>query len=239
MKNSAENNAGFSLFSINEHRLSIGLLVLLLLAGAGYGIWLALSPLFPAIASAATTVSRNKIGDVHYGDSEWPEAITVYREILEDDPDNGLVILKVAAALDNQLSEKWKQYGDLEIAPDSEATPEANKILAEEATLFQAAVDGWNQLLDNARYRRHAMERVVCLHSLRFRKLNDSASADQAIALLEDMFSKGITTKDGLLRTRSLIPLRDHRQFSRLVREERRISNLSGSGYRNEPGLNY
>jgi hypothetical protein len=74
---------------------------------------------------------------------------------------------------------------------------------------------------------------------LRFRKLNDSASADQAIALLEDMFSKGITTKDGLLRTRSLIPLRDHRQFSRLVREERRISNLTGTGYQNEPGLNY
>lgn len=235
MKNSAENKAGFSLFSINEHRLSIGLLVLLVLAGAGYGIWLAVSPLLIQVASAETTVSRNQIGDVHYGDSEWPEALKVYREILDDDPDNGLVILKIAAVIDNQLAEKWAQHESLEIEPDTEPTAAAKAILSEEATLFKSAVDGWNELLDNARYRQRAMERVACLHSLRFKKLNDDAMADQAIALLDEMFSKGYTTNQGLLRTRSLVPLRDHRQFSRLVREERRISNLSGMSYQNDP----
>jgi tetratricopeptide (TPR) repeat protein len=239
LKNSAENKAGFSLFSINEHRLSIGLLVLLLLAGAGYGIWLAVSPLLPESASTEKNVSRNQIGDIHYGDNEWTEAIKVYREILDDDPENGLVILKIAAVLEKQLAEKWAQYDGLAIEPENDPTDAAKAILAEEATVFQSAVDGWNKLLDNARYRHRAMERVACLHSLRFKKLNDDAMADQAIALLEDMLSKGLTTSQGLLRTRSLTPLRDHRQFSRLVREERRISNLNGTSYQNDPGSGY
>ncbi len=224
LKNSVETKAGFGLSSIDEHRLSLGLLAMLLLAGVGYGIWIAVSPLLPFIAAKENPGSRNRNGDSHLGKSEWPEAISIYRKILEDDPDNGYVILKIAVANDNQLTEKWEEYEKL--ASNTVDSKKVNLVLDQENQLFQSAFESWSGLLDNARYRRRAFERLACLHSLRSKKLNHPEDADKAIAMLDEMLKRGCTTYRGMNQTQDLTPLRDHRQFSRLVREETRIKNL-------------
>jgi len=94
--------SGFSLSSINEHRLSIGLLMLLLLVGAGYGIWLLMSPFLPASA-VAKTISRKELAHAHCRAKRWDDAIPIYREMLKDDPENGFAIQRLAWIQQNKI----------------------------------------------------------------------------------------------------------------------------------------
>lgn len=236
MKNSAETESnsgrsdsekqdsgksGFSLFSIDEHRLSVGLLAMVLLAGTGYGLWMVVSPFLPAVISAQVAESRNQIGDKHRNDGEWNDAISVYNEMLEDDPDNGLVILKVAASWDNQLTELWDELEKIkETNPEVEISEQS---LAEESRLFEQSTKFWTQLLDNARYRTRSYIRLACLHSLRSRQLDAPQEKDKAIAVLEEMLENGCVTRQGVQKIEALIPVRDHKRFSNVVLEEKRM----------------
>ena len=70
---------------------------------------------------------------------------------------------------------------------------------------------------------------------MRYGRQNDPAEADRAIAALEFMFGEGQETTNGLWRTRAMIPLREHPEFSRLVQEERSLSN----NYRGLPSYGF
>ncbi|QEG20736.1 hypothetical protein [Mariniblastus fucicola] len=224
MKNSAEIKSGFSLFSIDEHRLSSGLLALLLLGGLGYLIWLVVAPFLPASVATPITESRNQIADSHFEDSDWDKAVSVYNQMLKDDPDNGFVILKIAKARHNELLEKWKECE--KVSDVSSVENEAMEtILAEEEVLFNQVILAWSRLFDNARYRRRCYERVACLHSMRFAKLKYEDESEKAIAALEEMLKHGCTTEYGIRQTRQLYPLATHRRFAHLVLEEQRIWN--------------
>ena len=227
MRNSVETESsspekrGFSLFSIDEHRLSLGLLALTLLAGAGYGIWLVLSPFLPNSIAAEVTESRNQIADTHYRNKDWTSAISVYNEMLEDDPDNGFVLLKTSTAWANRLAVKWDEITKLrEANPDAEFSEE---FLADELRIFEQTTKSWTKLTDSARYRRQAFERIASLHSLRSQRMNDPDELDKAIAVLQEMFENDCTTLRGIKDTQSLRPLRSYKRFSNLVLEEQRL----------------
>ena len=221
MKNSAETKSGVSLFKIDEHRLSLGLLVMLLIAGAGYGLATVISPMLPA-AAKESVVSRNQIGDDHYGKEDWPEAIAVYSEMLVDDPDNGYVTMKMALAMDNHWVDTWNEYGKF-ISKNNDASL-SKEMLETEAERFDAATSSFNRLLDNARYRRQSYVRLACLHATRSRIHDDAAEADKAVAYLTEMIEDGLTTSRGIKSTPRLKPLAKHPEYSRLVKEEGQLT---------------
>jgi len=195
-----------------------------LLAGIGYGLWMIASPLLPDVIAAEATESRNQIGDVHLKNGEWLNALSVYNEILEDDPDNGYVIWKIALSWQNQLWEKWG-----ELAKFREANPGAEfseQILADESHLFEQATKFWAQLLDNARYRQRAYERLAIFHSLRSQRINAPKEIDKAIAVLEEMLENGCITSKGVREIEALIPVSGHKRFSNVYFEEKRLRAL-------------
>lgn len=245
MKNSAETNSGsidtdssvpdsgktgFSLFAIDEHRLSVGLLVLLLLAGVGYGLWVVMSPFLPAsVASLSASTSRKEIADKYFDAKEWNDAIQIYGQMLEDDPDNGFATQRLALARERQMFGIWSEYKDAGGASDGD--PEVIKeLLDEESGFCKAATRRWNELLDNSRYESLAYERLATIYSLRSKHLNKPKDAEKAVQILDTMFDNGHTTSKGLAFMSRFRPLRDHPEFKRLERDEKRNSNFEIDG---------
>ena len=236
MKNSEETSSGFSLFSIDEHRLSVGLLVLFLLSITGYGIWLAIAPFLPQKAVVVSGESRKAVAEEHFKGQDWNRAIEVYSEMLRDDSENGYAALGIANTWEAQLQAKWKEYSTV-----SSTTGSANageEILTEESRLFEVTVNSWNRLLDNARFQRHAYMQLARLHCTRFTYRQSEEELEEAIEVLDEMLQKGLITSSGINQPFDLKPLANHPEFPRLVREEEKISNLdSGPSYfRRRPG---
>ena len=84
MKSSAETKSGFKLPSIDEHRLSVGLLALIVLTAAGYGIWLAIASFLPQSVAGKGKESRREIADSHFRSRDWSKSVELYREMLTD-----------------------------------------------------------------------------------------------------------------------------------------------------------
>lgn len=235
MKNSAEtssgsSSSGFSLFSIDEHRLSVGLLVLFLLSITGYGIWLAIAGFLPEKAVVETHVSRKAIAEEHYKNQDWNKAVEVYGDILRDDPENGYAARGIAIAWEDQLEVKWKEYETVNSRTGSVSASE--KILNEESRLFKVTTNSWNRLLDNARYQREAYIRLAVLHCSRSTVLRSNDQLEEAVRILEEMFQKELATSLGISKHGDLKPLQDHAEFARLEREENRILYQNpGSGH--------
>lgn len=226
MKNSAETKTGFSLFSINEHRLSIGLLSVFLIGAVCYGVWLLISPMLPEVF-AGKAVSRTQTANTYYRNRQWDKSIGIYNEILADDPENGFAILAISMASERKLYSKWTRYNSLVEKSADADTVEA--VLAEEAIVFDQAINSWKGLFDHARYRARGMERIACLHSLRFSKLKDAAELELAFDALESMFDAGYVTARGMYNTRQLTPLKGYEEFRRLAKLETRLSNSKDS----------
>jgi len=215
--------SGFSLFSIDEHRLSLGLLILVLTSAAGYGCWLAISPLLPASATAAT-VSRKELANSHFDSEKWNDAISIYRQMLEDDPDNGFVIEKIATARERQLFEKWQELENVGSTTGNSSA--YDEIRDAEAMLFEAAITRWSGLLDNSRFQRRAYIQLASLHSFRSKVIDDPKEVEKAIDVLKKMFGNGIATRMGIGNMKSFEPLRNHPEFKRLVEDEESHSNF-------------
>lgn len=216
---------GFSLFAIDEHRLSVGLLVLLLLSAAAYGLWMVMSPFLPASVASFSNVSRKEQAEIHYGAKEWNDAIQIYRQMLVDDPDNGFATQRLALARERQMFAKWTQYKDIGKS-DGSNSENVDELLSEESAFCEAAIDRWNELLDNARYERLAYERIATIYSLRSKYMDKPEDIEVAIQALDTMFENGHTTTRGLAFMARFRPLRDHPEFSRLVRDEESNSNF-------------
>ena len=234
MKNSAETNAnphtlgivdpkseksGFSLSSIDEHRLSIGLLILVLLVGAGYGIWTLMVPLLPESA-VAKTVSRKEQALAYCKDRDWNNAIPLYREMLKDDPENGYATQRLALIRETQLFANWREIRKINKSEDS-AGPSV-EILDDEAELFEFSIQRWRELRDNTRYRRLAYERIASLHAYRSSQIDAPEEIDRAVKALKEMLDKGLVTSKGIENSDPFLDLQDHPNFQRLVRDEKR-----------------
>jgi len=227
LKNSAETNSGYSLFSIDEHRLSVGLLALVLLAAMGYGVWLAISPFIPKSAEVEASQSRSRLADSHFKLQEWTKAVEIYNQILKDDPENGYAVFQIATAWESQLLEKWQQYSGLESTTGSASASE--ELLAEETRAFGAVVNNWSKLLDNARFQRHAYERLASLHCTRSTYRDSKEELDKAVLVLDEMLKKGFMVSPNIKGRSDLAPLVRHPEFNRLVQEEKNISNLDSN----------
>ena len=232
MKNSAESKSGFSLFSIDEHRLSVGLLVLLLLSASGYGIWVAMAPFLPSTARVESKTPRKEIANAHFASKEWSDAIQILQEMLEDDPDNGFAIQRLALARERQAVDKWNQFKELGATTGNSNA--GNEILAEESVFFEAAIARWSDLLDNARYERTAYERLASIHARRAKSLGDPEDIEKAIEVLDAMFKNGHTTSRGIGPMRSFVALKDHSEFNRLKLDERRNFELNSQSSRKQ-----
>jgi hypothetical protein len=198
-------------------------LVVLLLVGLGYGAWLAISPFLPESAANERTVSRVEIGDDHLEDEEWLEAIAVFREMLEDDPDNGFAVRKIAHAWERQLLEKWEAVEKLDSTTGSASV--ARNLRKEEDRMFKLTVNSWYELLEHGRYRSRAYQRLASLHSLRYMKLGDKAEFERAFDVLEEMLEQECFTERGIYKIRALSPLHSDERFRSLANEEYRLSN--------------
>ena len=221
MKNSAETSSSFSLFSIDEHRLSVGLLVLFLLAITGYGLWLGIAPFLPEGTIVESGVPRKTIAESHVESEDWDKAIEVYNEILRDDSENGYAALGVAKTWEAQLQGKWEDYARVSSTTGSASA--GDEILAEESQLFKTTTDSWNRLLDNARYQGEAYKRLAGLHCSRARVRKSKDELDEAVDVLDAMFEKGLTYSSGIEQRGDLRLLRNHSEYPRLVAEENKI----------------
>lgn len=234
---SDSNDRQRSLFPINEHRLSIGLLALLILIALGYGVWMAMSSFLPESTAATTNgVSRKETANAHYEAEEWDDAVSVYLTMLEDDPDNGFATQRLAYSHENQVYKLWLKLR--EIKKKSENTDLEQEILAEEPQYFQAALQRWNSLLDNSRFARNAYERIASLHSLRAKYIGGPNDADHAVEILDEMFKKGYTTSNTIGLMGAFRPIKSHPQFERLVNEEQMNLHSSKRGmFFRQPGM--
>lgn len=230
MKNSVETSSSFSLFSIDEHRLSVGLLVLFLLCITGYGMWLVIAMFLPEDSVVASGESRKAIAEEHFKNEDWNKAIEIYSEILRDDPENGFAAQEIATTWQAQLQGKWKEYETV-----SSTTGSANagdEILAEESRLFKVTANSWNRLLDNARYQQEAYERLVVLYCGRSTIRKSKDELEEAVSILKEMYQKGLVTSPLIGKRSDLNPLQNHAEYPRLVREQEKISNQrSGPSY--------
>ena len=221
LKNSVETRATASRFKISEHQLSLGLLALLLLAAVGYGIWLAVSPFLPKDPSREPGISRLQEGVKLFETGQWPKAIDAYHEMLVSDPDNGFATELLAVACERRWRQNWAEVSRLGRSTGN--TNAARRFLEAEEEYFLMAKDNFEKLLEHARYRNRAYERLASIYGFRFSMNKNSEDADRAIGFLEEMIDNAMTTSDGIRRNHDLMLLSDHRSFSRVVQEENRI----------------
>ena len=224
MKSSAETKSatgnGFKLSSINEHRLSVGLLVLLLLCGAGYLIWLGIASFIPE-AGVMPKESRRQIAEKHVEEGDVESAVEVYNAMLKDDPENGFAAVRIAQTWQNELIDTWGLYSNL--SQNTGNARAADELLKEENRMFKLTIEGWERLRDNARYQRNAYEQMACLHGRRSIVIDSSKDVEKAVTVVKEMLGNGLTTGLGISKTNDLRPLRDHPDFAKLVAKESRI----------------
>lgn len=219
MKSSAATKSGFKLPAINEHRLSVGLLMVLVLCGAGYLIWLGIASFIPE-ATAARTESRSRIAQKHVADDDWESAIQVYQAMLHDDPENGFAAARIAQARQAEVEATWDRYTNL--SDNTGNARAAYDLLAEEKRQFGNAIKSWKRLRDNARYQKNAYQQMASLYGRRSVVLDSSEDVEEAVAILDEMLKNGVTTSESIGYMDNLKPLREHPEYSRLVNEELR-----------------
>jgi tetratricopeptide (TPR) repeat protein len=224
LKNSAETSLKPSRFAISEHQLSLGLLALVLLAGAGYGIWLAIAPFLPKTAKQEAGVSRMRESLKLFEAGKWTKAIDIYHEMLVNDPDNGLALTLLSVAAERKWRQNWREIDRLGSTTGSNRATAG--LMEAEEDYFKMAQSHFERLLDHARYQSRAYESLAAIHSFRFSKKGNESDADKAIVLLKEMLDKELYTKDGIDRNRDLMLLKGDRRFSSLVRREKRNSNF-------------
>lgn len=169
-----------------------------------------------------STASRRAEGDQLFKDGRWSKALLVYREMLVDDPDNGLALRKIANTVENQWRKTWHDFGKSNEASNQPNNSGPDPVL--ENKQFEISVNSWKRLLDNARYRRTAYERLARVHAFRFGQVGDDEDQEKAIGFLTEMLDKRMTTKDPIYRIPDFRFLRKHPSYRELISKQQSIS---------------
>lgn len=220
-------------FGIDENRLSFGILILLIVAGVGYGLWQVVEPLIES-REVNTEVSRRKIADKHYSDKEYVDSAELYREILNEDPWNGFVIAKLGLAHD-QMVERLVIEADAMIsrAEPQETTTENDDTgddvpvePIDEALLGQLesqidhhltqATTEFEKLRDHARFRSWGNWRTIRLYVLKAKRDEDNAWADKAIEATRESLEGGYTW-NRMFRSGEIAWLRNFPEYRKLL----------------------
>ncbi len=228
MKNSAATKSSWSLFSIDENRLSFGLLILLILGGLGYGLWSMLSPLISMNGSGSQAVSLRQVADDHFKHERYNDAINSYREMVLEDPNNGYAISRIAAISRYQWKNNWKKINEL--AESDADSPEVNSLKDDSSQRFEFTVSQYTRLLDFARYRCIAYLNLACLHSEQFVNTGNEEESELAIATIEEMLSQKYYSQFGIDQIKPLRGIASHPKFATLKKLESTVKRSVDDG---------
>ena len=195
-------------FGLNEDRISFGILILLIIAGIGYGVWLMLKPWLDG-AQVSDPLSRRQVADQFSASGEYPEAVDVYKKMLADDPWNGLANAKLAVIYRRMLEEDLKQ---LENLPAAETSIREEQLESQIEQHLDASAEQLELLTRHDRFRRLAFRALIDLYCSEAKRKDDREYVAKAIETVRSALSAGFKW-DLILETEQIAYLSQYPEF--------------------------
>lgn len=212
-------------FGIDENRLSFGILILLILAGVGYGLWQVVEPLIETRVEEEG--SRRTIADQHYTDKEFLESAELYQEILDEDPWNGYIIAKLGLAHERVMDKLINDAAGVRRRTDGKADKAPAVVLTAaqkqdlenriESHLVKAAAE-FEKLEDHARFRSWGTWRLIRVYAIQAKRKDDDAYATKAIEATRKAL-KGDYAYGRMFQANEVAVLRNYPEYNDLLKK--------------------
>ena len=161
------------------------------------------------------------VADRQFVQKEWTDSRRNYETLVEADPFDGAALRGLADSLSNSRREIWSELKELkQTQPEDGDRSALDSYYQREKKISQQAIKHFERLLDFARYRDHALERLAALHSCLSRMDGGQEHADIAIGYLKTLVDEGASTDYGIRNMAEFKFIAEHPDFDKLAKLE-------------------
>ena len=170
-----------------------------------------------------------EVADEQFSQKNWTESQRNYEELVAADPFDGAALRGLAMSLTNERREIWAELKEAkqELSDDSDRS-ELDPYYEREKQISELAIEHFERLLDFARYRDQALERLAAIHSCLSRLDGEKEHAEVAVGYLRTLLDEGGSTEYGVQNMAEFKFLSQHPEFEALAEQE---MSLGGGGH--------